>query len=178
MKIRCAAPEDAGRLSEIYAYYVEKTAVSFEYAAPSPAEFARRIEATLKNYPFLVLEGEDGAALGYACAGPFKAREAYRRSCEVTVYLDPAARRRGYGRLLYEALEEKLLEKGILNLYACIACPAGETDPFLTRDSELFHSRLGYKKAGTFRLCGYKFGRWYDMIWMEKLIGNRERNEE
>ncbi len=175
MKIRCAAPEDAGRLSEIYAYYVEKTAVSFEYAAPSPAEFARRIEATLKNYPFLVLEGEDGAALGYAYAGPFKEREAYRRSCEVTVYLDRAARRRGYGRALYEALEKELLARGIRNLYACVASPVGR-DPRLTRDSERFHHRLGYRKVGTFRYCGEKFGRLYHMIWMEKRIGGREPN--
>lgn len=177
MKIRSAVPEDAVRLTGIYAYYVEHTAVSFEYDAPSPEEFARRIEATLKSYPFLVLEGEDGAALGYACAGPFKEREAYRRSCEVTVYLDPAARRRGYGRLLYEALEEKLLEKGILNLYACVASPVGR-DPYLTRDSERFHRRLGYRKVGTFRYCGEKFGRPYHMIWMEKRIGKRETNAE
>ncbi len=170
MRIRNAEPDDAGRLLEIYSYYVEKTAVSFEYDVPSLSEFQDRIENTLKKYPYLVLE-ENRLIRGYAYAGSFKARAAYSHSCEVTVYLHHDAKGRGYGRMLYEALEEKLKVIGILNLYACIASPVSE-DEYLTRNSELFHEHLGFVKAAEFHKCGNKFGRWYNMIVMEKLIGD------
>lgn len=174
MRIRSATPEDAGRLLEIYAYYVSNTAVTFEYDVPTPEEFRRRIENTLARYPYLVLEDEaDNSIAGYAYAGVFKARAAYDRSCEVSIYLDRSLRRRGYGRLLYAALEERLKAQGMLNLYACIGVPVAE-DNYLTRDSELFHRRLGYVKVGEFHKCGYKFGRWYNMIWMEKIIGEHD----
>ena len=61
-------------------------------------------------------------------------------------------------------------EMGILNLYACIAYPE-EEDEYLTKNSVRFHEHLGFKEAGRFHKCGYKFNRWYDMVWMEKLIG-------
>ena len=113
---------------------------------------------------------EDGAALGYAYAGPFKGRAAYDWSCEISIYLDPAARGRGLGRALYEALERALQAMGVQNVYACIAYPEAE-DEYLTRASADFHARMGLALAGRYRQCGRKFGRWYDMVWMEKLIG-------
>ena len=167
--IRSAAVEDAPRLLRIYAYYVEHTAVSFEYDVPLPEEFEARIARTLEKYPYLVAE-EDGVILGYAYAGPFVGRAAYDHSCELSVYVDRCARGRGLGRMLYEALEAELRERGILNLYACIGDPEVE-DEYLTKASERFHTRMGFTKAGVFHRCGYKFGRWYNMIWMEKIIG-------
>lgn len=167
--IRVAVPEDAAALLRIYAPYVERTAITFEYDAPSEEEFAGRIEKTLKRYPYLVAE-EDGAALGYACAGAFNERAAYDWAAETTVYIAEDAKRRGLGRRLYQALEQALSAQNILNLNACIACPPRE-DPYLTRDSVEFHRSLGYRLVGTFTQCGYKFGRWYDMAWMEKHIG-------
>ena len=169
MTIRSATPHDARRLLEIYAYYVEHTAVSFEYDVPSVETFGERIGETLKSYPWLVCE-EDGRVLGYAYAHPFVGRAAYARSSELTIYLDRDARRRGIGRRLYEALEPLLRAEGITNLYACIGDPIAE-DEYLTRDSEAFHSRMGFARVGTFHRCGYKFHRWYNMIWMEKIIG-------
>lgn len=176
--IREATPEDAPRLLEIYAYYVERTAITFEYDVPSVKEFRDRILHTKEKYPYLVIE-EDGVIRGYAYAGVFKGRAAYDRSCEMTIYLDrEAAGRgpgsgRGLGRKLYEALEEELKARGILNLYACIGVPAknAEDDEYLDHNSEQFHAHMGYTTVGRFHLCGYKFGRWYDMIWMEKMIG-------
>ena len=168
VKIRSAGPEDAGRLLEIYGYYVVNTAVTFEYDIPSPEAFRARIENTLKRYPYLVLE-EGGVVKGYAYAGVFKDRAAYDHSCELSIYLEKDTKGRGYGRMLYEALEEKLKAQGIRNLYACIADPIGE-DPYLTKDSEQFHRHLGFVKVGEFHRCGYKFDRWYNMIWMEKII--------
>ena len=88
----------------------------------------------------------------------------------MTIYLDKDVKGKGYGRRLYEALEQELKSRGFRNLYACIGDPI-EEDEYLTRDSEHFHAHLGYTKVGTFHKCGYKFGRWYNMIWMEKIIG-------
>lgn len=167
--VRAAAPEDAAALLEIYAPYVEKTAITFEYAVPSPEEFAGRIARTLERYPYLAAEAE-GRIMGYAYAGPFKERAAYDWAVETTVYVREEAKRQGVGRTLYAALERCLAAQGGLNLNACVACPERE-DEYLTRDSVDFHRRMGYRLAGEFRQCGCKFGRWYNMVWMEKHIG-------
>ena len=173
MTIRTATVDDVERLLEIYAYYVENTAITFECETPSVGDFGRRIQATLTSgYPYLVVEDE-GAIQGYAYAGPFVGREAYRHSCELSIYLHHDARKRGYGRALYEALEQRLEAMGILNLYACIGDPI-EEDEYLTRNSEHFHAHLGFQKVGTFHKCGRKFDRWYNMIWMEKFIGTHD----
>ena len=169
MVIRAATREDAGSLLKIYSYYVENTAISFEYVAPSLDEFSKRISSTLEKYPYIVLE-DDGLIKGYAYAGAFHSRAAYAHCCEVTIYLDHDSKGNGYGKALYEALEKALKKMGIINLYACIADPEVE-DEYLTKNSECFHQHMGYTKVGEFHKCGYKFGRWYNMIWMEKMIG-------
>ena len=170
MKIRSATVDDASRLLDIYAYYVESTAISFEYEVPSLEEFTARIANTLKRYPYIVAE-EDGEIWGFAYAGVFKNRAAYDRSCEVSIYVERNARGKGYGRALYEELERRLKEAGVLNLYACIAHPI-EEDEYLSWDSERFHAHLGFKTVGEFHKCAYKFGRFYNMIWMEKIVGD------
>ena len=169
--IRSAKESDAERLLEIYSYYVVNTAISFEYETPDLKEFKDRIANTLKKYPYLVLE-EDGVIRGYAYAGVFKARAAYDHCCEVTIYLDHDSKGKGYGRALYSALEDALKKIGVINLYACIADPVTE-DEYLTKNSECFHRHMGYSKVGDFHKCGYKFGRLYNMIWMEKIIGDK-----
>ena len=167
--IREATTEDAARLLEIYAYYVERTAITFEYDVPTVEEFKKRIAGIKKCYPYLVIE-RDGVIEGYAYAGVFKDRAAYDRSCEMTIYLNRNCVHGGLGRKLYEALEEALRRQGMLNLYACIGCPE-KPDEYLDFNSAQFHEHLGYRTVGTFHQCGYKFGRWYNMIWMEKMIG-------
>lgn len=169
MTIRSATPADAARLLVIYTWYVEQTAVSFEGSPPSLAEFTRRMERTMCKYPWLVaVEGEQ--LIGFAYAGPLNSRSAYDWSCETTVYMDRSARRCGGGRALYEALESALGQMGVTNLYACIAATERE-DEYLTGDSLRFHARMGFTDCGRFHCCGYKFGRWYDVVWMEKIIG-------
>lgn len=167
--VRDAKLEDAQRILEIYAYYVEHTAISFEYDVPTLAEFQTRMTNTMKRYPYLVVE-KDGMIQGYAYAGPFVGRAAYGWSCELTIYLDPTALKCGLGRKLYEELEARLGRMGVLNLYACIGYPDTE-DEYLNRNSAEFHAHLGFSTVGEFHKCGYKFGRWYNMIWMEKIIG-------
>lgn len=169
MQIRMATVEDAEDILNIYRYYVENTAISFEYTAPELEEFRNRIKNTLTKYPYLVaVEGEK--ILGYAYAGAFYGRAAYDWSVETTVYVEKGLKKRGVGKALYKALEERLKEMGILNLYACIAYPV-EDDEYLDKNSAEFHAHMGYAKVGEFHKCGYKFGRWYHMIWMEKIIG-------
>jgi len=168
--IRPASPEDAEVLLDIYAPYVRETAISFEYEVPSLEEFRGRVENTLKRYPWLAAEAE-GEVLGYAYTGPFKARAAYDWSVETTIYLRSDRRRQGAGRRLYQALEAVSKAQNVRNLYACVAWPETE-DPRLTKNSAEFHARMGYRMAGEFRRCGYKFGTWYSMVWMEKLLGD------
>ncbi len=174
--IRDATLEDASRILEIYSYYIENTAITFEYDVPSVEAFRDRMSETMKRYPYLVIEA-DGMVQGYAYAGPFKGRAAYDWSCELTVYLDRQAQKRGFGQALYVALEEKLKQMGMLNLYACIGYPETE-DEYLTRNSADFHAYLGFREVGRFHQCGYKFQRWYDMIWMEKIIGEHHDHHD
>ena len=167
--VRNARLEDAARILEIYAYYVEHTAISFEYDVPSLQEFEGRMRRTMEKYPYLVVE-EDGVVRGYAYAGAFIKRAAYDWCCELTIYLEHNSLKRGFGRLLYEEMEQRLKEMGMLNLYACIGVPE-EADEYLNYNSAAFHAHLGFSEAGKFYKCGRKFGRWYHMIWMEKIIG-------
>lgn len=166
--IRIARPEDAPALLNIYAPYVEETAVSFEYDVPSLEEFRTRIENILQKYPYLVAE-DDGKLLGYAYTHAFVGRAAYDHSAETTIYLRKDCRGMGLGKRLYETLEQISLAQNIFNLNACIGYPEPEDD-HLTMDSIRFHDRMGYRLVGRFRKCGYKFGKWYDMAWMEKIL--------
>lgn len=176
IKIRTACASDAQALLEIYAPYVTKTAVTFEYEVPLLSDFQKRIEYTLKHYPYLVAE-EDREILGYAYTGIFKERAAYDWAAEVSVYVREDKRGLGVGGRLYTALEEISRAQHILNLNACIAY-ADTEDEYLTRDSVKFHSHLGYSMVGKFHQCGYKFGRWYDMVWMEKILGEHPADPE
>ncbi len=164
--IRAAKMADAERLVEIYAPYVRRTAITFEYEVPSVEEFQRRIGHTLEKYPYLVAE-RDGKIAGYAYAGPLNERPAADWSVETAIYVEKGSRRMGLGRELYAALERELSLMHIINVNACIACPEVE-DEYLTCNSIRFHEHMGYRLAGKFHRCGYKFGRWYHLVWMEK----------
>jgi phosphinothricin acetyltransferase len=167
--IRMASEADADELLKIYSPYIADTAITFEYEVPSVAEFAHRIQNTLKKYPYIVaVEGD--RIIGYAYASAFNARAAYDWAVETTVYLRQDCRGRGLGKVLYLALEDILKRQNILNLNACIAYTPVQ-DVHLDHTSPAFHQHLGYSKVAHFTKCGYKFGTWYDMIWMEKLLG-------
>lgn len=175
--IESVTVNDAEELLSIYSYYVEKTAVSFEYEVPSKEEFENRIKNISSKYPYIKAVDENGRIVGYAYAGVFKGRKAYDHSVETTIYLDEAVRRKGYGTIIYDELENRLKKMGILNLYACIASTETE-DEYLTNASKLFHGKKGYSLVGTFHKCGNKFNRWYDMVWMEKFIGEHTAEEK
>ena len=161
MNIRNAAASDAAELARIYRYYVEETAISFELEAPSPEEMERRRNEYSQHYPYIVAE-DGGHLAGYAYAHPFSARAAYRRSAEVTIYLDKDMTGRGYGRALYGELERRLSEAGITNLYAIVMYP-GE-------GSVECHEKMGYRIVGRLTDCGEKFGRLWSVVYMEKIL--------
>ena len=172
MEIRKARKEDATAMLAIYAPYVQETAISFEYDVPTLEEFRQRIRRVTAHYPWLVAE-DNGRIVGYAYASAFHERAAYQWAVETSIYIDQRERQKGIGRLLHDALETALKQQGILNLNACIAYTETE-DEHLTLGSVHFHKRLGYQQVAHFHQCGKKFGRWYDMIWMEKLIGEHQ----
>ena len=175
IQIRVARIEDAETLLEIYRPYVEKTALSFEYDVPSLAEFRGRMEKTLKKYPYLIAENS-GKIIGYAYAGPFVGRAAYDWGIETTIYIKEGMKKLGAGKKLYEVLEKILKAQNFLNMNACIGYPDIE-DEYLNKNSVEFHSHIGFEMVGEFHKCGYKFGRWYNMVWMEKIIGEHKENQ-
>lgn len=173
--IRVAKIEEAEKLLEIYAPYVTDTAITFEYTVPSVEEFKERIRNTLSKYPYLVAE-RNNEIVGYAYAGAFKGRAAYDWAVETTIYVNKDCKKMGIGKELYDALEKSLTLQNILNMNACIGYPEVD-DEHLTKNSAEFHKHLGYRLVGKFNKCGYKFNTWYDMIWMEKIIGEHKENQ-
>lgn len=167
--IRDACAADAAEMARIYEHYVRSTAITFDFESRSQKAFEELIQSTQQRFPFLVVEAGDGIA-GYAYAARFRRQAAYDACIELSIYLDPACTGAGIGASLYRELESRLSEAGITNLYACIAYPV-EPDEYLDYSSVSFHERMGFATVGRFHGCGRKFGRTYDMIWMEKLIG-------
>ncbi len=166
MKIRDASELDAEACAAIYAPYVLDTSITFETEPPTAADMAARIAAASRTHAWLVLEDDDGRVVGYAYGGPFKAREAYRFSCEVSVYLELGRRRTGGGRALYTALLERLAQRG----YRMAA--AGMTLP---NDASVgLHRAMGFEPVGTYRRIGWKHGAWHDVAWVQRAIGPDE----
>ena len=167
--IRMAKASDAEELLEIYKPYVINTAITFEYSVPSLEAFTQRIADTLEMYPYIVAE-EDGVITGYAYASSFKERAAYDWAVETSVYVSEDARRTGAGSILYKALENYLKRQNVINVNACIAYP--------NPGSIAFHEKHGYRIVGHFTKCGYKLGQWWDMVWMEKMLGPHPEQPE
>lgn len=168
MEIRTVTLNDVDSILDIYSYYVENTAISFEYVTPSKEEFTGRVKTTLEKYPYIAAI-EDGIIVGYAYAGPFKTRQAYSHCVETSIYVHKEYRKKGIGKALYDYLQKELRNIGILNVYACIAVCNVE-DEYLNNNSWEFHEHLGFTVVGRFHSCGKKFGNTYDMIWMEKIF--------
>jgi len=176
ISIRFAKPEDAKELLKIYAYYVTDTAISFETEVPSEEEFKLRIEEVLKSYPYIVA-CKDDEILGYAYLHSFVGRKAYELSAETTIYLNPDKKKMGIGKKLYSVLEDIAKAQNITNLYSCIGYVDKE-DEYLNNNSVQFHEHIGFRMVGKFENCGHKFGRWYHMVWMEKIIGEHKEIRE
>ncbi len=160
--VRDATADDAPACAAIYAPYVTATATSFEAVPPTPDEMARRIAAAQEAHAWLVGE-RDGEVVGYAYGGQFRTREAYRWSCEASVYLRTGLRRTGAGRALYTALLDRLAERGYRQVFAGITLP--------NEASLGLHRALGFTDVGVFRRVGFKEGRWHDVAWLQRSLG-------
>ena len=174
IKLRIASPNDAKELRNIYAPYVKKTAITFEYDVPTVKEFKNRIKTTLENYPYIEATIKD-EIVGYAYLGRFKARRAYDWVAETSIYVKEDFKGLGIGKILYEAIEKIAKSQGIVTLYACVT-NAEIPDEHQDNQSVGFHMHMGYKKVGTLEKCGYKFGKWYDMTVFSKTVGRRRKN--
>ena len=164
--LRPATAADVPAMLAIYAPYVTDTAVTFEYDPPTEAEFAARFARITANYPWLVLE-EEGRILGYAYADRAFEKAAYAWCADMTIYLAPEAAGQGRGKALYLALEEALRRQGIVILYALVTASNAL--------SLRFHAALGYREIGRLDASGWKFGRWHDVIWLEKRLAPPEQ---
>ena len=161
MGIRDATAEDAAACAAIYAPYVEGSVTSFETTAPTTAEMAERIRTALDSHAWLVLE-DAGRVVGYAYAGTWRGRSAYRWNAEVSVYLEQGRRRRGEGTALYTALFRRLVERGYRTALAGMTLP--------NPASQGLHASLGFEPVGTFRRVGWKLGAWHDVHWMQRSL--------
>ena len=162
--VRNAALTDIPAITRIYAHSVKHGTAWFELEAPDEDEMTRRMKTLLDAaFPYLVAAIE-GAIVGYAYAGPYRPRRAYRFSVEDSIYIDPAAQRKGVGRALLEKLIEECERRGFRQMIAVIG------DSAQTSSIEL-HRALGFRLIGNIENVGYKFDRWLDSILMQRALG-------
>ena len=162
--IRPADARDVPAITRIYAHAVQHGTASFELEPPDEAEVTRRYNNLRDGrFPFLIAE-IDGTVAGYAYAGPYRARPAYRFTVEDSIYIDPTMQRRGIGRALLTRLLAEAEAAGFRQMIAVI----GDSDQMPSIE---LHSALGFRMVGTFEAVGYKFGRWLDSVLMQKALG-------
>jgi L-amino acid N-acyltransferase YncA len=164
LTVRDASGADAPACALIYRPYVTDTAITFESVPPSPAEMSDRIAAAVATHAWFVAE-IDERVVGYAYGGPFAARDAYRWSCEVSVYLEMGRRRSGAGRALYEELLPRLVERGFRVAVAKMTMP---------NDASIgLHAAMGFSEVGVHRRIGFKDGAWHDVaiVQLELVAG-------
>lgn len=159
---RTAMAADVSRLTQIYNYYVEHTAVSFEEAPITEEEMLMRMAMVREGgYEWFVLEDENGIQ-GYAYAARWKTREAYRFTAEATVYLDANCKGKGYGSLLYQVLFDDLRQRDIRSVIGVVTLP--------NPASAALHEKFGMKQVAHFKQVGFKFGEWLDVGFWQGLL--------
>ncbi len=164
MLIRAAQPQDLAVITAIYDHAVRHGTASFELEPPDETDMTRRYDTLRRGgYPYLVAE-IDGELLGYAYAGPYRARPAYHWSVEDSIYIAPRSHRRGTGRALIERLIAEAEAAGFRQMIAVIGDSANA-------GSVELHRAAGFRMVGTFDNVGFKFGRWLDSVLMQRPLG-------
>ncbi len=164
ISIRPATPADIPAITRIYAHAVLRGTATFELDPPDEAEMTRRMKALLDGgFPYIVAEN-GGALAGYAYAGPYRARPAYRFSVEDSIYVDPNTHRRGLGRALLDRLLTEAQARDFRQMIAVIGDSANAP-------SIEVHRALGFRMVGNFENVGFKFGRWLDSVLMQRELG-------
>lgn len=168
MNIRQANLTDSEQIAQIYNFYIINTHHTFETEAITAEEMRNRIREILDNSPILIAE-TDGEIFGYAYAAPYKTRQAYRFSVEVSVYVKENAKQSGIGKMLYEKLFKELAETETHAIIAGIALP--------NEASIKLHENFGFEKVAHFSEVGYKFGEWIDVGYWERLNDFSPQNQ-
>ncbi|HSX52233.1 MAG TPA: arsinothricin resistance N-acetyltransferase ArsN1 family B [Cellvibrio sp.] len=161
MHIRSCIPQDVPAICAIYNHYIENTVITFEEIPLSVEQMRGRIEGYMQLFPWLVCE-DAGEIIGYAYASKWKDRSAYKHTAEVTVYLHHKHVGKGVGRALYQELIDQLAARKMHVLLACIAVPNAA--------SEKLHEHFGFNKVAHFTEVGFKFNRWLDVGYWQKLL--------
>ncbi len=162
LTVRSAHPEDALQVSEIYNHYIKTSTITFEEEPVSASEMASRFsEIQSLSYPWLVATTANDV-LGYAYAGKWKVRAAYKHSSEITVYVRPGQERSGVGSALYHQLLPVLKARGVHAAIGGVALPNDA--------SVRLHEKFGFEKCAHFREVGFKFNRWIDVAYWERIL--------
>ena len=162
--LRLAVAADAPAIAAIYAHHVATGTATFDLHPRSAEEMAARIaQCAARGWPFLVAE-RDGQVAGYAYVGPFRDRPAYASTCEDSIYVGPDHLGRGIGRLLLAALVDAAAAAGFRQMIAVI----GGAEP----GSVAVHAGAGFVETGRLPAVGYKFGRWLDVLFMQRALGD------
>ncbi|MFI5759260.1 GNAT family N-acetyltransferase [Streptomyces sp. NPDC051569] len=173
VQVRAGCESDLDALTEIYNHYIHETAITFDTVAFTPEERLPWLRSHPEDGPHRLLVAEDvpsARILGYATSSAFRPKAAYATSVEVSVYCAPDAGGRGIGTLLYSALFDALKGEDLHRAYAGITQP--------NEASARLHARFGFRPAGTHEEVGRKFGRYWDVAWYEKHLGEPgERGE-
>jgi phosphinothricin acetyltransferase len=158
VRLRAATASDLSTIREIYAPFVEQTAITFAYDPPSVDDLETKLRHKT-HHPWLVCE-LDGDVLGYAYAGPIRERVAYQWAVETSIYVDPEFQRQGVARGLYTALLDILERQGYVSAYAVITTP--------NPASIAFHESFGFERVGQFDRMGFKHDEWHDVEWWRR----------
>ena len=165
LMIRRCRDTDLAAITAIYAHYVDTGTASFDTVAPDESEMRRRRKVLMeKQYPYFVAQ-LDGEVCGYAYAGPYRTRPAYRHSVENSIYVVSSAHRRGVGKALLRTLIQACREQGFRQMIAII----GDSSH---AGSIRLHETAGFKMIGTLKNVGYKHKRWLDTVFMQLALGD------
>jgi phosphinothricin acetyltransferase len=159
-KIRKACEEDSESISNVFNYFVENSYASYETSKMGP-DFYSKMKAGSPQYPFYVIEASN-LVVGFGFLRPYRNTETFRRTAEITYFILPGHTRKGLGKKLLRVLEKEANEMGITTLLANISS--------LNNQSLKFHGKNGFRRCGTFRKIGTKFGKDFDVVWMQKSL--------
>jgi phosphinothricin acetyltransferase len=160
LTIRPAGPDDLAAVAAIYAHYVTGSVATFDETPPSADDWRRRLDDLgARGLPFLVAVAE-GRIAGYAYAGPWRPKPAYRHTVEDSVYLAPECSGRGFGSALLRSVLDGCARAGMRQVVAVIADTGSDA-------SAALHRRLGFTEAGRLAAVGFKHGRWVDTLLMQ-----------
>jgi phosphinothricin acetyltransferase len=164
VSIRPAAEADIPAVTRIYAHAVKTGTASFELEPPTETEMTRRMKALLDGGHPYIAATIGGVLAGYAYAGPYRPRPAYRFAVEDSIYVDQTSQRRGVGRVLLKHLIEESEKRGFRQMVAIIGDSANAPSIEL-------HRAMGFRMVGNFENVGYKFERWLDSVLMQRALG-------